>query len=229
LLRSKAVLLHCDLTEQQVKALYEDAALPVRFRVNGGLASVPACTLIDAGLTTDLAMVHDSTSSTTPSYRSLQIRPVLSPNYGGCRPASHYSKVPEAQRLRKLTIYASTPVKPSAVQPLPAVVTGKGLNFQGQAEISEKEAVLHQGGLDPVQKAKLEEEMKKEAAAKAEAEKSFIQKYWHLLLPLGIIFVMNSMGGGGGGSSSQQEEGGPAAAAGRPAAGGNGGGGGRSR
>jgi len=140
------------------------------------------------------------------------LRPRVHAAYAGCKADAVYAAIPGEKRAKRLVLSTVVTV-PVDVAPLPAVLTAKGMAFPGQQEVSEQEAVLAGGNLNPLERAALQEEVQVQAAKKAEEEKGFLQKYWHFLLPLGIIFLMRGAGGGGGGEEAAPAAAGPAGGA----------------
>jgi hypothetical protein len=195
---------HALVQEVAVDELYRQpgSLFAVRTRARDGTAeagqlhaAIPVCSLLDASLQLEVALVTH-TAATDRDFRSLQLRPRVHAAYAGCKADAVYAAIPLEKRAKRLVLSTVVTV-PVDVAPLPAVLTAKGTAFPGQQEVSEQEAVLAGGNLDPLQRAALQEEVQVQAAKKAEEEKGFLQKYWHFLLPLGIIFLMRGAGGGG--------------------------------
>jgi hypothetical protein len=146
------------------------------------------CTLADAEFR------HEIQVDVTPEgiVRSAHIRPYVAAGYTGCRPSEQYTQ--SVSELAPRVV----PVVIEESQVLPNILTSTGIPFAGQAELTNNDILNSATGLDDDAKSSLQAQLASQPVK--EEPKSFFQQYWHIILPVGIFLLFQSMGGGGAGA-----------------------------
>jgi len=160
------------------------------------LSSVPGCILLDAGMRFDVTVHADASA-----LRAIEVRPHSPPGYSGCTRIGESASV--AAVTPPQTVGRVLAVLPDEAYSIPALVNAKGLAFPGQREVTETDALLAGGNIAPEQRLALQEKAQEQERKAIEESKTFLEKYWHFLLPVGLFVVMQMTGIGGGGGEAE--------------------------
>lgn len=154
-----------------------------------GTASVPACSVFEAGGRLDVVLFLGVGGAP----RALQVRPALSAGWRGCGSSR---KMPASSTAVAGLALRTSRALAEVVEPLPAVLPGRGAPYPGQREVGEQEAALTAPGLPEEEKKELQRKLAAEERRKAEEAKPWWQRYWHIILPIAIVVVIQVAQGG---------------------------------
>lgn len=153
--------------------------------------------LADAGFRHELAVTLAASDGTV---RSVEVRPLVPVGYAGSPTGASATNSRGALPDTLFARAVATSIDDATA--IPALLHGRGAPYPGQAELSDVDVLSAAGtNLDPKGRAALAAQMAASGSTKPEEEKTFFQKYWMIIVGVGVFFVVQGFGGGGGGGS----------------------------